>query len=138
MYKINDEKMFYDMADGQAIIINFTTGVYYGSASLGSEIIDRLIKGYDPALVLSAVKAAPGCPADIEDTFSAFIKALLDKEIIAAGDTVPGGDEPIGAEALIDGFAFTVDEFADVQDLLMADPVHDVDIDMGWPIMKEE
>lgn len=138
MYRINDEKMFYDMADGQAIIINFTTGVYYGSASLGSEIIDRLIKGYDPACILEAVKAAPGCPEDIESVFNKFIEDLLKYEIIASGETVPGGNEPIGDDALIDGFAFTVDEFADVQDLLMADPVHDVDVDMGWPIMKEE
>ncbi|MBR2726969.1 MAG: hypothetical protein IKD71_03625, partial [Solobacterium sp.] len=40
--------------------------------------------------------------------------------------------------ALEDGFGLFLDEHAEVKDILMADPVHDVDVDMGWPIMKEE
>ena len=45
MYKLNEEKMFYDMADGQAIVINFTTGMYYGTSSLGSAVLDSLLSG---------------------------------------------------------------------------------------------
>jgi len=32
----------------------------------------------------------------------------------------------------------TLDEFAEVQDLIMADPVHEVDVEMGWPVLAEE
>ena len=38
MYKLNEKKMFFDLTDGQAIIINFETGIYYGTTSLGSVI----------------------------------------------------------------------------------------------------
>ena len=43
--KINDEKMFYDIADGQAIVINYLTGMYYGMSSLGSAVLDLILKG---------------------------------------------------------------------------------------------
>ena len=50
-----------------------------------------------------------------------------------------GRDDPVtfGKEALMDGFLLEVSEYAEAQDLILADPIHDVDVDMGWPIMKE-
>jgi len=136
MYKLNEEKMFYDMADGQAIVINFTTGVYYGTSSLGSAVLDALLSGASVEAVLAAVQALPGCPVDMDAQLDAFVQALLEKEVIVAGEAT-GAAVAIDAAALADGFALTVDEFAEVQDLILADPVHDVDVEQGWPILSE-
>lgn len=137
MYKINEEKMFYDMAEGQAIVINFTTGMYYGTSSLGSAVLDALLAGADEAAILTAVQALPGCPADMDVQLKAFIAQLLEKEILVSADG-EGTACTIDASALQDGFALTVDEFAEVQDLILADPVHDVDVEQGWPILNEQ
>ena len=126
------------MADGQAVVINFLTGIYYGSTSLGSAILERLVKGNDPEKIAEAVKALPGCPKDFSTQLDAFITKLREKEILLAGETVPGGDEPINDMALADGFDLKLDEFSEVQDLILADPVHDVDVEQGWPIFKEQ
>ena len=40
--------------------------------------------------------------------------------------------------AFAEGFDLTLDEFSEVQDLLLADPVHDVDVEEGWPVLKED
>ena len=136
MFKLNEEKMFYDMAEGQAIVINFTTGMYYGTSSLGSAVLDALLAGAATADVLKALQALEGCPADMEQKLDAFVKALLEKEIITAGETT-GAACAIDASALADGFVLTVDEFTEVQDLILADPVHDVDVEQGWPILEE-
>ena len=66
----------------------------------------------------------------------AFVQALLEKEIITAGETT-GAACVIDPAALADGFVLTVDEFTEVQDLILADPVHDVDVEQGWPILEE-
>ena len=47
----------------------------------------------------------------------------------AAVATVP-------AVALEEGFELHVDAFAEAADLILADPIHDVDEGMGWPVMK--
>ena len=137
MYKLNDEKMFYDMAEGQAIVINFTTGMYYGTSSLGSAVLDALLAGTDLEEICKAVQALPGCPEDIQAQLDAFIGRLLEMEIIAAGEST-GAPCAMDASVLADGFALTVDEFAEVQDLILADPVHDVDVEQGWPILSNE
>ncbi len=137
MYKLNEEKMFYDMAEGQAIVINFTSGMYYGTSSLGSAVLDALLAGASKEAALAAIKTLPDCPSDIDAQMDAFIQALLEKEVVLVDD-VPGSDvATIDASALTDGFALTVDEFTEVQDLIMADPVHDVDVEQGWPILSE-
>jgi len=135
MYKLNEEKMFYDMAEGQAIVINFTTGMYYGTSSLGSAVLDALLAGTAAEEVCKAIQALPGCPADMAAQLDTFIGLLLEKEIIipAAGT---GAACTIDAASLADGFKLTVDEFAEVQDLILADPVHDVDVEQGWPILN--
>lgn len=137
MFKLNEEKMFYDMAEGQAIIINFTTGMYYGTSSLGSAALDALLAGASVDAVVEAIKALPGCPEDIETKMSDFVDALLAKEILLPAETDASAVVSIDASALSDGFQLSVDEFTEVQDLILADPVHDVDVEQGWPILGE-
>ena len=138
MYQLNEEKMFFDMADGQAVVINFVSGMYYGTTALGSVILERLVKGCAPREIAGAVKALPGCPEDFDAQLKAFITQLRDKEILLDCETHPGGGAEIGDTALTDGFGLALDEFSEVQDLILADPVHDVDVEQGWPIFKED
>ena len=44
-YKLNEEKMFADVTDGIAIIINSETGIYYGLNALGSAVYENLVNG---------------------------------------------------------------------------------------------
>ncbi|SMC78626.1 hypothetical protein [Papillibacter cinnamivorans] len=138
MYRINESKMYYDMADGQAIVINFVTGMYYGSNLLGSAVLDRLQAGVSPNSVLEALRGLPGCPEDMGEQLDAFIAELISREILIPGPTNAEECCLIGGEALEDGFFLTVDEFAEAQDLLLADPVHDVDASQGWPVLRED
>ncbi|MCR5372339.1 MAG: hypothetical protein K6E41_02600 [Solobacterium sp.] len=139
MYRLNEEKVFYDIAEGQAVVINFITGVYYGFSSLGSEVLDRLVKGCSAASVLKMLQSCEGCPEDMEKRMAEYIKGLLDAEILVEAQGEGAADSGALPEtALEDGFDLILDEHAEVKDILMADPVHDVDVDTGWPIMKEE
>ena len=138
MYRLNEEKMFYDFADGQAVVINFVTGMYYGTDLLGSAILNRITAGCAVEEIIKAVKMLPGCPADMEDRIHSFIRKLEEKEIIVSGPTSPGGSEPMGTETASDGFDLKLEMFAEMSDLLLADPVHDVDIAAGWPFIKGE
>ncbi len=138
MYKLNEEKMFYDYADGQAVVINYQTGMYYGMSLLGSAILDRIVAGKDVSEIIKAVKGLPQCPPDIADRVQGFVRELQEKEIIVNGPAVPGGAEPFAKEIAEDGFELKLDMFAEMSDLLLADPVHDVDMQVGWPKLKDE
>lgn len=138
MYKLNEEKMFFDIADGQAVVINFVTGMYYGTTMLGSAVLERLVKGNSPEKIAAAVRNLPGCPAEFDAELNSFIDKLQQVDILVPGETTEGGDEPIDEKAAAEGFVLTLDEFAEVQDLILADPIHDVNVEQGWPIFQEE
>ena len=104
MYRLNEEKMFYDFADGQAVVINYQTGMYYGMGLLGSAILDRIIAGNNVEEIITAVKSLPQCPSDIAERVHNFVKELKETEVIVNGPTVTGGAEPLAKEVAEDGF----------------------------------
>ena len=138
MYKLNSDSMYYDYADGLAILINHQTGTYYATNSLASEVLDRLLAGKSIGKIAEAVKKLPGCPGDIDDKLNEFVNLLKGKQIILDDETKSGGDEPMNKSVLSDGFALEIEEFDEIQDLILADPIHDVDPTQGWPVLKEK
>ena len=143
MYSINAKKMYYDMADGQAIVINFETGMYYGMSPLASAILDLILKGATPEAIAAALQGKPGASASIEEDIKAFIQKLMDREILVVQEnqddlkSIAAEEIQFDQEALAEGFGLEINEYAEAQDLILADPIHDVNVDMGWPIMKE-
>lgn len=137
MYTLNSEKMFYDVADGVAVIIDFTSGTYYGLGELSSAVFENMMNGAGDGAILAALKAIPGCPDTIEEGYKAFLDTLFEREMIL-GDGEGGECAPIDPALAEGGFELTCEDFSEVQDLLLADPVHDVEPEMGWPFLKEE
>lgn len=136
-YALNDEKMFADVTDGIAIIINSETGLYYGMNALGTSVYENLVNGAQTEKVLCALKAVPGAPDNIEEKFNAFIKALVDNEIITEtqnSDIDINIDENIAKE---DNFTLDIREYNDAQELLLADPIHEVKEETGWSPEKD-
>ncbi len=135
-YVLNEEKMFADITDGIAIVINSETGIYYGMNALGTAVFENLINGASVANVLSALKSLPNVPADIENRLNAFVDAIVAKELVVAGGA---GDKEaaISAEAAAEGFDINVSEYNDAQELLLADPIHEVKEDTGWTPEKD-
>ena len=136
MYRLNSEKMFYDVAEGIGVIIDFTTGYYYAFNAPGTAAFDRINAGGDPEKILSSMLETKGCPEDIEESMRGFVKKLLEKEILLESPESFADVEPFPETAFSEGKKPVVDEFADVQDLILADPIHDVDPNQGWPVLK--
>lgn len=130
-YKLNEAKMFADITDGVAIIINSETGIYFGANSLGTAVIENLFNGVSTDSVSAAIEALPGAPADMKAKVEAFSEELLRKGLVVVADA-SDGEAKIDAAAVADGFDLKINEFSDAQELLLADPIHEVKEDTGW------
>jgi hypothetical protein len=78
----------------------------------------------------------PGAPEDAQARLEAFVAALVDKELVMEG----AGEGTVSLDAEIaknDGFALEVREYDDAQELLLADPIHEVKEDTGWAPDKD-
>ena len=132
-YQLNDAKMFADITDGMAIVINSSTGVYYGMNGFGTTVFESLISGLSLSEIREAVSTMPGAPDDILARLDNFIETLVGFEIIIPG--VEGPSSPVSLNpqlASMDGYLLECKEYKDVQELLFADPIHDVKEDKGW------
>jgi hypothetical protein len=132
MYEVNEQKMFYDTVDDQTIVINSETGIYYGINNFSATVFEHIIKGVATAEILRAVREIPGVPADMEKRLQVFIKELQDKEIIIEGPTLPIAVNLKAELAIKDNFTLSVIEFADAQEMLLADPIHNMEEFEGW------
>ncbi|MGN1124997.1 MAG: PqqD family protein [Candidatus Gastranaerophilaceae bacterium] len=136
-YALNEEKMFADVTDGVAIIINSETGIYYGLNALGTVVYENLVNGASTEEILSALKSIAGAPADIEAKLDSFIKTMLNNELIIEAEISSASvniDENIAKE---DAFELKCEEYNDAQELLLADPIHEVKEESGWTPEKD-
>lgn len=131
-YVLNDSKMFADVSDGTAVIINAETGIYYELNPLGTEIYSNIIEGSSTEDVLTSLQAIKGAPDDIASQFENFISSLKEHGIIVEG---PENNIPPSINTTVvekDNFTMTVTDFSDAQELLLADPIHEVVEETGW------
>jgi hypothetical protein len=127
MYKINKGKIFYDTTDKQTIAINQDTGIYYDASGLSSEVFNFLIKGAKTDDILAALRKIPDAPADMEERLNIFINKLIDFQMLIPADSVALEIRFSPELAAQDDFNLSIIEYADAQEMLLADPVHDFD-----------
>jgi hypothetical protein len=136
-YVLNENKMYADIADGIAIVINSETGIYYGMNTFGTAVFENIRNGVSTEKLLAEIKQFSGAPADIETRFELFLNAMIDKELIIEGGNE---DNKINIDlktAQDDNFVLDIREYNDAQELLLADPIHEVKEEMGWTPEKE-
>lgn len=140
-YRINAPKVIHETFDGEQVIINLDTGIYYSLDKIGSSIWGMLAQGNSVVQVIRRTQGSfRGDAQEIERSVSAFI-AQLEAEllIIVSGDLPSGGADTI-AEPCVEKNDFTppvLQKFTDMQDLLLLDPIHEVD-EKGWPSAKKD
>lgn len=136
-YTLNDKKMFADVTDGIAIIINTETGIYYGLNELGSAVYENLAAGAAVETVADALAALEGAPADIKTKLMAFVEEMKGYELLVPGTATDSAVNIQKEVAAKSGFLMTVKEYTDTQELLLADPIHEVKEETGWTPEKD-
>ena len=126
-YRINSPGVIHETIDDEVVIINLDKGHYYSLDGCGARIWTGLIGGVAPADV------AAGFEGDAA-TAVAGVRELA-AELEAEGLIVPAeGDSPA---PLPDGPTLTFEavklqRYSDMEELLLLDPIHEVD-QQGWP-----
>lgn len=111
--------------DGEAVLVQLRTGCYYALNVTASVIWAGFAGGRSAATVAASL----GLDAAV---VAAFAGRLVDEELL---EGAPADAGPFTAEQDADGGLPELQRFTDMQDLLMLDPIHDIDLDGdGWPV----
>jgi len=134
-YEVRRDDVLHERLDGETIIVNMRTGRYLSLQGVAADIwflISNRVPRHRWLALLAEVYQQPD-DADIDK----FTELCLEKELIREAPEHP-----------LNEFVWPTDvprlpwslqppeEFDDLADLILIDPVHDVDAD-GWPIKRE-
>ncbi len=136
--RANTPDVVAETVDGEALIVNLRTGCYY-TASGAAEAVWSLLCGGETTEAATRALAAQfdGDGRDLSGYVAGLRAKFLDEELLVAA--AGPGDGPVArpAPAARQPFlAETLTKFTDMQELLILDPVHDVEEEAGWPAAR--
>jgi hypothetical protein len=136
-----------EMIEGEVVIINLDTGVYFSLRRAGASAWCLLMEGKTVAEAAGALSARYDVAADeVRRAVVALVEELLAERIVAPAPAARGADAASGrgqpsevGERGRGSEPFeecALQRFTDMKDLLLLDPIHDVAAD-GWPSRPE-
>ncbi|MEJ2041205.1 MAG: PqqD family protein [Desulfosarcinaceae bacterium] len=142
--RINAPHVVHETIDGETIILNLASGTYFSLNDAGALIWSLVESRLTPQKIVEKVAARyDGKNEETESMIVDFLDELLSEGLVSAiqdgehdsdGETArPDEANPMNQISHFDPPA--LNKYTDMQDLLLLDPIHDVD-DSGWPAVK--
>ena len=144
--RINRPIVVDEVFDDEVVIIHFDTGNYYSLDSVGTEIWGLIESGRSVAeIVESLALRYEDSDGAMEDAVTRFVVELQEEDLVApsiSGDlgSLRQPEKRVESERTGSGRHFrapSMSRYTDMQDLLLLDPIHEVDED-GWPSVKPD
>jgi hypothetical protein len=138
--RINTPSVVAEIIDGEAVIMELATGHYFSTQGVGAEIWRGVESELTRSAILALLLDRYDAPRDVlEPALDSFLADLRARGLVveANGEPAPvSNGTGSGLPDRKDDFAAPVlNAYTDMQDLLLLDPIHDVD-EAGWPMPK--
>ena len=145
-YRTNRPQVVHEVFDDEVVLINFDSGKYFSFNHVGAAIWESIEEQRSIESILEILLSRfSGSRDRIESSLAAFIRQLEDAGLIVPAETSQKPvTEPAGAESRLNSAAdleaFEAPElhqYDDMQELLLLDPIHEVD-ESGWPNKNQD
>lgn len=139
VYLINTADVVHEVIEGEAILINMKTGVYYSLDGVGGHAWEALQAGPGSAASLAqALLAIYDAPLDeLEKELARLLAEMQAEGLLRAAEQTPQA-APLAASGEKKPFASPqLMKYTDLEALLLLDPIHDVS-EEGWPHQKPD
>jgi len=120
--------------DGEVVALNLSNGIYCSFRDLGAVLWRDLAAGHPVEAMAALLAPALGGTQVVQD----FVARITAEGLMRpATNAAPVQDQPQVVAALAGGIApaLTFEVFEDMKNLLLFDPVHEVDDVKGWPAL---
>jgi hypothetical protein len=133
-FRFNSGHAVHEVFDEEVLVVNLDTGTYYSLLGTSAKIWHWLLGGASLAELLENLSAAyEGDAAQMATQTRDFIAQLVsDNLVVISGEAGVASGPPTRPDRKQPFMAPRLERFTDMQELLLLDPVHDVQ-DAGWP-----
>lgn len=131
-FRLNTRAVAMQIIDGEAILIHFERGFYFNARGFGCEILRHLERGFELTDVVDLLTRRSGATRSaVLDAVTRYLALLATEDLIVreAADVAPIEDS--STEPVVFDEPELV-KHTDLEELLLIDPIHDVDA-AGWP-----
>lgn len=138
LYRINGSNIIHEAFEDEVIVLNMNNGNYFSLSKTSADIWKLIETGATvPAIVNAMKQRYDGNDSEVETAVTQFVNQLAEENLVAAVED--RADSRNHAESGIDPpkerkpfQAPIFQKFSDMQEMLLLDPIHDVD-ESGWP-----
>lgn len=124
--------------EGDAVVINLENGCYFTFNTPGTDVWAGVESGGDIASISAYLCARYGISAEQAlDATEDFVRSLTDNQLVQ-DDGLPGGNVVSDMPPPPPFDDPSLQKYDDMQDLILLDPVHEVDEQQGWPHARQE
>jgi len=137
-FSSNEPFVVSELIDGEVVIMNLKSGNYYSARKTGALVWECLESGLTVAAITARLAEIYGGE---ESAYAADLAVFVDRllgEGLIKPTAEPALASPHPGEATPPPKTYQaplLEVYADMQDLLLLDPIHDTD-DVGWPVAK--
>ncbi|MFK7845250.1 MAG: PqqD family protein [Rhodothermales bacterium] len=134
-YELGSDQIAREQFDNETVIIDLETGLYFAVSDSGTMILNSLLDGKDIDELQSAIHNNELITSDM---INSFISSLVEHKILRELEHSPTANTSSNEEFNLGDCQEipTVEVYKDLADLVMADPIHEVDENVGWPQKK--
>jgi hypothetical protein len=143
-YRINSPKVIHETIDGETVIVNLDSGNYYSLEKVGADIWALIGSGLPvPEIIEDIATRYIGERKEMDQAIHEFFGDLQQEGLIMIDETQGSEAQPGIRDRTEETEELPVFEnpalqkYTDMQDLLLLDPIHDVD-ETGWPSQKND
>lgn len=140
--RVNTPNVVHETIDGEAILLDLNTGNYFSLDGVGAVVWDFIDKHGNWMKALEIMKSAnAGQEESVTEIVTNFVEQLCAEKLLVPLDGESRDDiSPeiaLQLAAVAPNFAsLRVNKYSDMQDLLLLDPIHEVD-EKGWPESRD-
>jgi hypothetical protein len=134
-YRVNAPKVVYEAFEDETVLINLDSGNYYSFSGSGALIWDRIVHGDSVGSVTENLQEHFGVSDGIAPAVEDFVRELVEENLIVKDSSGAGKNIRQPKAEIPSPCRFEkpmLQKYSDMQDLLLLDPIHEVD-EMGWP-----
>lgn len=139
--RINHPQVVCETIDGEVVAVNLETGCYYSLLNTAAAVWNRIEQQTNcDRLIQEISHAYEGDSSEIAAAIHQFLEHLQRENLIVADATI--SSTALEVSAIVESVNKPrfenplLEKFSDMQDLLLLDPIHEVNVEDGWPSVK--
>lgn len=145
-FRINKPRVVHETIDDEVVLIDFDTGSYYSLDLVGTDVWGLVESGATLRQIVDGIACRyDGDHGNMEAAVLQLLAELLQENLVVSEETgeaermkdhtTPG---EAGPQPDRPGFVVpSLQKYTDMQELLLLDPIHEVD-ETGWPSIRHD